>query len=92
MQTIVSGQSAIENATSFNIQIQGRNKNKSHLLRNVYAVSNFNLPSETLSDIRQAKEFSNDEIKPYLDVNALLLIALEHAHLGLPITIIIGCH
>ncbi|XP_075167990.1 uncharacterized protein LOC142241581 [Haematobia irritans] len=80
------GRSASEKAFTFNTFIRGHNKGKRHLLRNVYAVSDLNLPPQTLTedDISRIKGI-HGQIRPYTNVVPKLLIGLDHAHLGLPV-------
>ncbi|XP_065356286.1 uncharacterized protein LOC135950683 [Calliphora vicina] len=84
------GRSAREPSMTFNLKVSGAGKNKSHLLKNVYAVSNLNLPMQSLSEDEikvSLKHLSNNSIKPYTNVVPKLLIGLDHAHLVLPSSI-----
>ncbi|XP_061398464.1 uncharacterized protein LOC133334184 [Musca vetustissima] len=81
------GRSAREPVTSFNIKVSGAGKSGCHLLKNVYAVSNLNLPMQSLSEDEILSAFKNCKkppVKPYCNVVPKLLIGLDHASLGLP--------
>lgn len=80
------GQSAKEPSMTFNIKISGVDKKKIHLLKHVYAVSNLNLPTQSLSD-KEIKEIfassSQTPMKAYTNITPKLLIGLDHVSLGL---------
>ena len=83
------GRSASEKVTAFNIHVRGQSKTKRHLMRNVYAVSNLNLPAQSLSqeEINRAMRNGSGNMTPYTDIVPKLLIGLDHAHLGMPMSI-----
>lgn len=81
------GRSAREPVTSFNVKVSGVNKRSCHLMKNVYAVSNLNLPMQSLTqkEIDAAfKSNPNPPVKPYSNIVPKLLIGLDNAFLGLP--------
>lgn len=81
------GRSAREPVISFNMKVSGANKKSCHLLKNVYAVSNLNLPMQSLTqqEIEMGfKNLPNLPVKPYTNVVPKMLIGLDHAFLGLP--------
>lgn len=81
------GRSAREPVTSFNVKVSGVNKRSCHLMKNVYAVSNLNLPMQSLTqkEIEAAfKSNPNPPVKPYSNIVPKLLIGLDNAFLGLP--------
>ncbi|XP_065361898.1 uncharacterized protein LOC135955477 [Calliphora vicina] len=81
------GRSACEPAISFNVKISGSNRKSCHLLKDVYAVSNLNLPMQSLTHEEIEKVFKGSPhlpVKPYTNVVPKLLIGLDHAFLGLP--------
>lgn len=81
------GRSAKEPSMTFNLRVSGAGKKKNHLLRNVYAISNLNLPMQSLSEDEIKNSFKSSQhhsMKPYSNVVPKLLIGLDHACLGLP--------
>ncbi|XP_073845830.1 uncharacterized protein isoform X1 [Musca autumnalis] len=81
------GRSAREPVTSFNVKVSGVNKKSCHLMKNVYAVSNLNLPMQSLTEKEIEAAFKsnrNPPVKPYSNIVPKLLIGLDNAFLGLP--------
>ncbi|XP_073824972.1 uncharacterized protein isoform X1 [Musca autumnalis] len=81
------GRSAKEPVTSFNVKVSGVNKKSCHLMKNVYAVSNLNLPMQSLNQKEIEAAFKNNQnpaVKPYSNIVPKLLIGLDNAFLGLP--------
>ncbi|XP_036319310.1 uncharacterized protein LOC118733830 [Rhagoletis pomonella] len=77
------------------LYVNGRGLGKKHKLRNVYGVSNLNLPTQTLLEKDLVNLKSSDKFNHllYYDVTPKLLIGLDHCHLGLPTkTMGIGGH
>ncbi|XP_023158646.1 uncharacterized protein LOC111591636, partial [Ceratitis capitata] len=81
------GRAAQEPAVVVDMFISGANMQKRHKLRNVYGVSNLQLPSQSLS---RAELSCGDAylrklpVQTYSHIRPRLLIGLDHAHLGLP--------
>ncbi|XP_036328016.1 uncharacterized protein LOC118740546 [Rhagoletis pomonella] len=85
----VGGRSAQEPSVVVDLFINGRGMDKKHKLRNVYAVSNLQLPSQSLSraDLHSDEKYLRQlPVQPYTGVMPKLLIGLDHCHLGLPST------
>ncbi|XP_041450173.1 uncharacterized protein LOC121404578 [Drosophila obscura] len=80
------GKSSSENAKMVSLQISGTGKPKRHGLRNVYAVSDLNLPMQSLrrEDVKTTRTSARLPIKPYCNAVPKILIGLDHAHLGIP--------
>nr|XP_044252270.1 uncharacterized protein LOC123003532 [Drosophila takahashii] len=80
------GKSAKENTKMVSLQISGVGRPKRHALKNVYAVSNLNLPMQSLrrEDVKAAKAPARLPMKPYRNAVPRILIGLDHAHLGIP--------
>ncbi|XP_073819921.1 uncharacterized protein [Musca autumnalis] len=81
------GRSAREPVTSFNIKVSGAEKKSCQLLKNVYAVSNLNLPMQSLGQdeiLSVFKNWKHPPVKPYSNIVPKLLIGLDHTPLGLP--------
>ncbi|XP_044779809.1 uncharacterized protein LOC123327454 [Drosophila simulans] len=81
------GKTAREHTTVVSLQISGTGKSMRHDLRNVFAVSNLNLPMQSLrrEDVKARKENARLPVKPYFDATPRILIGLDHAHLGIPL-------
>ena len=79
------GITSIEMSTVVNVCISGDN-NKKYLLKDVYGVTNLNLPMQTLGadDIR-GLNMSNANIKLYNNAIPKILIGLDNCQLGLPV-------
>ncbi|XP_049316979.1 uncharacterized protein LOC125779750 [Bactrocera dorsalis] len=83
------GRAAQESTFVVDLFISGAGMQKQHKLRNVYAVSNLQLPVQSLSrdDLgHQYRHVSQLPVQPYAQVRPKLLIGLDHCHLGLPST------
>ncbi|XP_041674289.1 uncharacterized protein LOC121530020 [Drosophila eugracilis] len=80
------GKSAKENTKMVSLQISEAGRPKRHALKNVYAVSNLNLPMQSLrrEDVKAAKASARLPMKPYRNAVPRILIGLDHAHLGIP--------
>lgn len=70
------GKSAREHTTVVSLQISGTGKSKRHGLRNVFAVSNLNLPMQSLcrEDVKARKANARLPVKPYFDAAPRILI------------------
>ncbi|XP_039147385.1 uncharacterized protein LOC120284347 isoform X2 [Drosophila simulans] len=81
------GKSVREHTTVVSLQISGTGKSMRHDLRNVFAVSNLNLPMQSLrrEDVKARKENARLPVKPYFDATPRILIGLNHAHLCIPL-------
>ncbi|XP_069967481.1 uncharacterized protein [Bactrocera oleae] len=83
------GHAAQESTFVVDLLISGAGMQKQHKLRNVYAVSNLQLPLQSLSkdDLdHNFKHISRLPVQSYTQVRPRLLIGLDHCHLGLPST------
>ncbi|XP_036217946.2 uncharacterized protein [Bactrocera oleae] len=83
------GHAAQESTFVVDLLISGAGMQKQHKLRNVYAVSNLQLPLQSLSkdDLdHNFKHISRLPVQSYAQVRPRLLIGLDHCHLGLPST------
>ncbi|XP_049304973.1 uncharacterized protein LOC125776523 [Bactrocera dorsalis] len=83
------GRAAQESTFVVDLFISGAGMQKQHKLRNVYAVSNLQLPVQSLSRDDLGHEYrhvSQLPVQPYAEVRPKLLIGLDHCHLGLPST------
>ncbi|XP_036347651.1 uncharacterized protein LOC118757028 [Rhagoletis pomonella] len=81
------GRAAKEPAVVVDMCVTGADLQKRHKLRNVYGVSNLQLPSQSLSktELRcQDTQIRKLPVQPYKQVTPRLLIGLDHCLLGLP--------
>ncbi|XP_054091903.1 uncharacterized protein LOC105220591 [Zeugodacus cucurbitae] len=83
------GHVAQESTFVVDLFISGAGMQKQHKLRNVYVVSNLQLPVQSLNrnDLgHECGHISQLPVQPYAQVRPKLLIGLDHCHLGLPLT------
>lgn len=76
------GKSSQEVAMVVDLHIGGVNKQRKYALKNVYGVSNLKLPTQSFN--MDSKKDYGVPIRSYNNVAPMLLIGLDHCHLGLP--------
>jgi len=78
------GKSTKENTKMVSLHISGVNRPKGHGLKNVYAVSNLNLPMQSIrgEDVKTARASARLPMKPYRNAVPRILIRLDHGQLG----------
>ncbi|XP_036322393.1 uncharacterized protein LOC118736407 [Rhagoletis pomonella] len=89
------GRATQEPTVVVDLFVSGTGMKKKHKLRNVYSVSNLNLPTQSLSeaDLRSSSRHKQKlPLEPYSGAVPKLLIGLDHCHLGMPAEIMqINC-
>ncbi|XP_036321563.1 uncharacterized protein LOC118735734 [Rhagoletis pomonella] len=81
------GRATQEPTVVVDLFVSGTGMKKKHKLRNVYSVSNLNLPTQSLSeaDLRSSSRHKQKlPLEPYSGAVPKLLIGLDHCHLGIP--------
>ncbi|XP_067634502.1 uncharacterized protein [Eurosta solidaginis] len=80
------GRTTQEMASLVELKISGKGMSKRHKLRHIYAVSNLNLPTQSLRacDVAKIKEIFHIEPQSYNNATPKILIGLDNCHLGLP--------